>query len=148
MGSNREKKAMAVIMADLDHFKDINDTYGHQTGDAVLQETARRMLSSCRAYDFVGRYGGEEFLVVVPTSDLQAAVELAERLRQNVSAQPVDVRGRMIPVTLSLGVATVAPGSEQSVQMLHQADEALYAAKRPAGTGWKARSAPQPAARC
>ena len=146
--SNREKKAMAVIMADLDHFKDINDTYGHQTGDAVLQETARRMLSSCRAYDFVGRYGGEEFLVVVPTSDLQAAVELAERLRQNVSAQPVDVRGRTIPVTLSLGVATVAPGSEQSVQMLHQADEALYAAKRAGRNRVESALSTEPAARC
>ena len=65
--SNREKKPMAVIMADLDHFKEINDTYGHQAGDCVLQETTRRMASSCRAYDFVGRYGGEEFLVVVPS---------------------------------------------------------------------------------
>ena len=128
--SNREKHPMSVIMADLDHFKDINDTYGHQAGDAVLQEMAQRMLSSFRAYDFVGRYGGEEFLVVVPSAELAMAVELAERLRQHISAQPVNFGGTMIPVTVSLGVATTTADSNQPVQLLHQADEALYAAKR------------------
>jgi diguanylate cyclase (GGDEF)-like protein len=121
---------MAVIMADLDHFKDVNDTYGHQAGDTVLQETARRMVSSCRAYDFVGRYGGEEFLVVVPTTELEAAAELAERLRQSVSAQPINVAGAAISATLSLGVAVLASGSDQSACLLRQADEALYAAKK------------------
>jgi diguanylate cyclase (GGDEF)-like protein len=129
--SNREKHPMAVIMADLDHFKDINDTYGHQAGDAVLQEIARRMLSSFRAYDFVGRYGGEEFLIVVPSSELPVAVELAERLRQNASAQPANVGGVTIPVSLSLGVAASTAGSSsQATQLLHSADEALYAAKK------------------
>ena len=128
--SNRERHPMAVIMADIDHFKDINDTYGHPVGDAVLQETARRMLASFRVYDFVGRYGGEEFLVVVPSSELPMAVELAERLRQQISTQPVNVGGTMIHVTLSLGVAASGAGANQSVQLLHHADEALYAAKR------------------
>ena len=124
--SYREKHSTAVIMADLDHFKDINDTYGHQAGDSVLQETARRMLASVRSYDFVGRYGGEEFLVVVPSSELAMAVELAERLRQSISADPVNVSGTMIPITLSLGVATSSPERNQPEQLLHYADDALY----------------------
>src|SRR3954471_11959364 len=128
--SNREKKPLAVIMADLDHFKDINDTYGHQAGDDVLQETARRMLSSLRAYDCVGRYGGEEFLIVAPGSDLKGAAELAERLRHNVSAKPVLVSDVNIPITLSLGMAISTTHLNQSDQLLRQADEALYVAKR------------------
>ena len=127
--SNREQKPVAVIMADLDHFKNINDTHGHQAGDAVLRETARRMLASLRAYDSVGRYGGEEFFVVVPGSDLDAAVELAERLRQDVSAEPVCVAGAMISTTLSLGLAVSTAGLDRADPLLHQADEALYAAK-------------------
>ena len=127
--SNRENKPVAVIMADLDYFKNINDTHGHQAGDAVLQETARRMLTSLRAYDAVGRYGGEEFLLVIPGSDLDAAVELAERLRQGISTQPVCVAGAMISTTLSLGLAVSTGNLDRSEQLLHQADEALYAAK-------------------
>jgi diguanylate cyclase (GGDEF)-like protein len=128
--SNREKRPMAVIMADVDHFKQTNDTHGHQAGDAVLQEVGRRMLSSFRSYDFVGRYGGEEFLVVVPNAELPLAVELAERLRQNVSVEPVNVGGAMIAVTLSLGVAASVAGSNHAPELLRCADEALYAAKR------------------
>ena len=128
--ANRENRPVAVMMADLDYFKFINDTHGHQAGDAVLQETARRMLASLRAYDSVGRYGGEEFLVVVPGSDLPAAAELAERLRQSVSAQPVCVAGAMISTTLSLGLAVSTGKLDRPEQLLHQADEALYAAKR------------------
>jgi len=128
--SAREKKPLAVIMADLDHFKDINDTHGHQAGDVALRETARRMSASLRAYDSVGRYGGEEFLVVVPGSGLDAAFELAERLRQGVSAEPVSVAGEMIPITVSLGLAVSTAEICRPDQLLHQADEALYAAKR------------------
>ena len=128
--SNREKKPLAVIMADLDHFKEINDTHGHQAGDIVLRETARRMSASLRAYESVGRYGGEEFLVVVPGSDLDAAVELAERLRQGVSAEAVCVAGATISTTVSLGLAVSTADVSRPDQLLHQADEALYAAKR------------------
>jgi diguanylate cyclase (GGDEF)-like protein len=88
------------------------------------------MLASFRAYDFVGRYGGEEFLVVVPTSEPHTAIELAERLRQSIAAQPVDVGGVKISVTLSLGVAATNADNSDPVQLLHQADEALYAAKK------------------
>jgi two-component system, cell cycle response regulator len=125
----REKKPVGVILADVDHFKLINDTYGHQAGDAVLQEIARRMSASLRAYDSVGRYGGEEFLVVVPGSDLAAAAELAERLRQGIAAQPVSTDSAMIPVTVSLGVAVSADQPGGLEDLLRRADEALYAAK-------------------
>jgi diguanylate cyclase (GGDEF)-like protein len=128
--SIREKKPIAVIMADLDHFKDINDTHGHQAGDVVLRETARRMSASLRAYDSVGRYGGEEFLMVVPGSGLDAALELAERLRQGVSAEPVCVDAAMISTTVSLGLAVSTAENCRPDQLLYQADEALYAAKR------------------
>jgi two-component system cell cycle response regulator len=144
--SNREKHPMAVIMADIDHFKDINDTYGHQAGDAVLRETARRILSSFRAYDFVGRYGGEEFLIVVPSSELAMAVELAERLRQNIAAQPVDFDQATIPVTMSLGVAVSAVGERnQPAELLRHADEALYAAKRGGRNRVESADSAQPA---
>jgi two-component system cell cycle response regulator len=125
----REKKPVGVILADVDHFKLINDTYGHQAGDAVLQEIARRMSASLRAYDSVGRYGGEEFLVVVPGSDLAAAAELAERLRQGIAAQPVSTDSAMIPVTVSLGVAVSVDQPGGLEDLLRRADEALYAAK-------------------
>jgi len=124
----REKKPVGIIMADIDHFKSINDTYGHQAGDAVLQETARRMLSSLRAYDSVGRYG-EEFLIVVPGSDLAPAAELAERLRQGVSGQPVSVEGGVVSITMSLGVAVSGDACSRLERLLHDADDALYAAK-------------------
>jgi diguanylate cyclase (GGDEF)-like protein len=127
--SHREKKPIAVIMADLDHFKQINDTHGHQVGDAVLQETARRMSASLRAYDSVGRYGGEEFLVVVPGSDLDAAAELAERLRHGVAAEPICVAGAAISPTISLGLAVSTAATCRPEDLLHEADEALYAAK-------------------
>ncbi len=147
--SIRENTPLAVIMVDLDHFKGINDTHGHQAGDAVLKETARRMLSSLRAYDSVGRYGGEEFLVVIPGSDMDAAVELAERLRLGVSAQPVSVDGTMISATLSLGLAVSTGEITRPEQLLQRADEALYGAKAAGrnrvGTGLRQRITPPPA---
>jgi diguanylate cyclase (GGDEF)-like protein len=127
--SDREDNPVAVIMADIDHFKEINDTHGHLAGDAVLQETARRMLASVRAYDSIGRYGGEEFLIVVPGCDLPAAAEQAERLRRSVCALPVEVAGAAIRVTLSLGVAVKKSEPKKPEELLREADEALYAAK-------------------
>jgi two-component system, cell cycle response regulator len=145
--SHRENKPVAVIMADLDHFKEVNDTHGHHAGDAVLQEAARRMLASLRVYDSVGRYGGEEFLLVVPGSGLDAAVELAERVRQRVAAEPVCVAGVMISTTLSLGLAVSTGETNRSERLLQQADEALYGAKNAGrnrvGTGLRERPTPQ-----
>jgi two-component system cell cycle response regulator len=127
--SVREKNPVAAIMTDLDHFKDVNDTYGHLAGDAVLREAARRLSASVRAYDSVGRYGGEEFLVIAPSCDAAGGADLAERLRQSICGAPIDASGHAIVVTMSFGVAATCD-IKQVNQLLCLADEALYAAKK------------------
>jgi diguanylate cyclase (GGDEF)-like protein len=124
----RESRPVGVILADLDHFKQINDTLGHLAGDAVLRQAAQRMLAVLRPYDSVGRYGGEEFLVVLPGCDAIATLGLAERLRQSIAAEPMLVERGPISVTLSVGVAA-APAGAPPGQLLRAADEALYHAK-------------------
>lgn len=125
----RTKNELAVIMADIDHFKSVNDEHGHLAGDTVLREVAKGMSGSVRAYDAVGRYGGEEFLIVVPGCNLTEASQLAERLRNNVRNVAVQAPGVSIPITLSFGVADVSV-CHNSVDLLRSADEALYAAKK------------------
>lgn len=125
----RKKESVAVIMADLDHFKQINDTYGHQAGDAVLREAASRMQSALREYDAIGRYGGEEFLVVSAQCGTAEAVVLAERLRECIVAHPIAFADQSIPITLSLGVAAATGDAARADELLRIADEALYAAK-------------------
>ncbi len=126
--SDRQKVPVGVIMADVDRFKFINDTYGHLTGDAVLREAARRMGSSIRSYDSIGRYGGEEFLVVTPGCDT-TALSQAERLRDCISREPIDVPEGTLFVTLSVGVAANCQ-AKQADQLVRAADAALYRAKR------------------
>jgi two-component system cell cycle response regulator len=129
--AQREGQPLAVVLADLDHFKRINDTFGHLAGDGVLRHTARRMLGSLRPYDVVGRYGGEEFLIILPGCGSAAALGLAERLRRCVGADPVEAEGADVSVTLSLGVAvTDGQANPDAVELLRAADMALYAAKR------------------
>jgi diguanylate cyclase (GGDEF)-like protein len=127
--SRRSGDPVAIIMADIDHFKRINDTYGHMAGDAVLREIARKMQGSVRAYDSIGRYGGEEIIVVAPGCDLSVAVQQAERLRVSVSSDPISVGDAAIPITMSLGVAATACDGTESGPLLLAADQALYAAK-------------------
>lgn len=128
--AQREGTPLGLIMADLDHFKGVNDTYGHLAGDAVLLEAARRMLSSVRPYDSIGRYGGEEFLVVLPGCDALDAVNHAERLRACISAEPIQTPQESIPVTLSLGVAAAEETIEADLDsLLRTVDAALYRAK-------------------
>ena len=127
--SARAGTPVAVIMTDLDHFKNVNDTYGHLAGDAVLREAARRMSASLRAYDSVGRYGGEEFLIVAPGCSAAEGAELAERLRKCVCGGPIDASGDTIFATMSFGVAATCDVKEVN-QLLRVADEALYAAKK------------------
>jgi diguanylate cyclase (GGDEF)-like protein len=126
--SAREGTRAGVIMADLDHFKQVNDTYGHAVGDAVLRESARRMLSSIRAYDSIGRYGGEEFLIIAPGCGVNEATLQAERLRASVSAAAIDAAGSPVLMTMSVGVAAGSDG-KQADDLLRAADEALYQAK-------------------
>jgi two-component system cell cycle response regulator len=127
----REGGSFGVIMLDIDHFKYVNDTYGHLSGDAVLKEAARRMVSCIRPYDTVGRYGGEEFLVVVPSTEESGALALAERIRRAIGAQPVTADAGLVNITMSCGVAV--SGADMPLApdaLLRSADEALYRAKQ------------------
>lgn len=128
----RSGEGLGVIMADVDHFKKINDSYGHVVGDAVLAEVARRVTGSVRGYDSVGRYGGEEFLIIVPGCDPQGLVVNAERLRCVIAESPIDSASGPIPVTLSVGVVSVGVGNSEAVEhiaLVQAADSALYRAK-------------------
>jgi len=128
---NREKKPCGLIMADVDHFKQINDSYGHPAGDEVLKEIACRLKRGIRPYDILGRYGGEEFLIIAPGCDTATTMKRAELLRTEISISPVRTSEGNFPVTLSLGAIAVSPGSDKSAKaVLRLADEALYRAKR------------------
>lgn len=126
----RGNDCMSIVMVDIDRFKQINDTFGHMAGDAVLREVSERMRNSIRAYDSVGRYGGEEFLVLVKNCDRDNSVGQAERLRALVREKPVVFDGRDVSVTVSLGIACSVEIEEPTPQMLIRlADNALYQAK-------------------
>lgn len=131
--SVRTGDPLGVIMADVDHFKKVNDTRGHLVGDAVLQEVARRLLDSVRSYDYVGRYGGEEFLAVLAECEPAALVATAERMRLSIAARPIAAGETGISVTMSLGLASLPPGRcgpLDLTNLLHAADTALYSAKK------------------
>ena len=129
--ARREHTPLSIIMVDFDHFKRVNDTYGHLAGDAVLREIARRMSEQVRPYDAVGRYGGEEFLLVLPNCAHDEAVEVAERLRLRAVSEPVVFEGTSITVAISLGLACQARIlSDAPEPLIAAADAALYEAKR------------------
>jgi len=128
--SGREKSFTVVLMADLDHFKKVNDMYGHLVGDDVLREVARRLLVSVRPYDLVGRFGGEEFLVVLNNCDADSAMDRAEELRQAIAAAPITAASNSISVTMSFGVIASQYWNPASPdEFVRRADAALYAAK-------------------
>ena len=127
--TKREKACLAVVMVDIDHFKRINDTWGHATGDAVLCDLGRRMQQALRVSDAIGRYGGEEFLMVLPRADLAGGSEVAERVRRAVEAKPVAEGGHEHQVTVSLGVASSATSGFDPAVLIRAADRALYRAK-------------------
>jgi two-component system cell cycle response regulator len=126
--SSREETSISVGMADLDHFKRVNDTYGHAAGDAVLRETAARMVAKLRPYDLIGRYGGEEFIFVFPQCDAAKAGAIAERLRVFISDEPVTFGSRGLIVTASIGIAS-SLGSRNADLLIREADTALFRAK-------------------
>jgi two-component system, cell cycle response regulator len=126
---HRDRRSVGVILLDVDHFKKINDTHGHFAGDAVLRETAARLRGNMRPYDQVGRYGGEEFLVVLPNCELEQATHQAERMRAKLQSSTMMVDGTELRVSASFGV-TVSDGSERNPDtFVRVADEALYRAK-------------------
>jgi two-component system cell cycle response regulator len=127
--AHRERGPLAVIMADIDHFKCINDAHGHEAGDEVLRQTAKSMRSALRDYDGVGRYGGEEFLFLLPRCDATVAGQVAERVRAAVAAAPVCVGDVPLTVTASLGVACTRSSGDEPNALIRAADEALYRAK-------------------
>jgi diguanylate cyclase (GGDEF)-like protein len=114
---------------DLDHFKRVNDTFGHATGDRVLRSFADLVRSNVRRYDVFVRRGGEEFVLIMPTADMEEARSVAERIRCSVEASPVPVDGHEVRYTVSIGIASWTPG-EDAETLERRADEALYGAKR------------------
>jgi two-component system cell cycle response regulator len=128
--ARRGHTAVGVMMADIDSFKSINDSYGHSAGDLVLSEAARRIRTALRPYDSVGRVGGEEFLVLLPDCDAAIAYAVAERVRTNISCEPFYVEGASLTVTVSIGITVnrQAPEADGAV-LMRRADQALYRAK-------------------
>jgi diguanylate cyclase (GGDEF)-like protein len=135
----RERQPYAALMLDLDRFKRVNDQHGHQAGDAVLRQFAQRVVQRLRKYDLLGRYGGEEFLVLLPGTDLSGARTVAEDIRHAIEQEPFAFGRERIPVTVSIGVQACSPAGPQAPAfgeaaqvepMIAAADRALYAAKR------------------
>ena len=134
--SRRTNGSLGVIMADVDFFKQVNDDRGHLVGDAVLREVSRRFETTLRSYDSVGRYGGEEFLIIVPGCDALNLVVTAERLRSRIADQPIETSAGPVPVTVSLGLVSAQSNESRLIDpeaLLHAADAALYNAKNPVG---------------
>jgi diguanylate cyclase (GGDEF)-like protein len=136
--ATRLGKDLSCIIADIDHFKIVNDLYGHQTGDTVLKEVAHRIGQSIRVYDILGRYGGEEFLIILPDTNIEQAWHFAERTRMQVGESPI----RDNSITISLGVTCLQVSDQSIDNMIKRADDLLYKAKK---TGrdrveWKGQS--------
>lgn len=125
---NRDGQQLSLVIFDVDHFKRLNDTYGHPAGNAVLQELSRRVRAVARKMDIPCRYGGEEFAVILPRCDLDGAVRFAERARSEIADTPVFVDGEYLALTISSGCATLRSG-ECAESLAERADQALYAAK-------------------
>jgi diguanylate cyclase (GGDEF)-like protein len=120
-----------VILLDLDHFKVINDTYGHFAGDAVLREAARRMQNCIRPYDSMGRYGGEEFLVLIPGCNEKSIADKGESLRASLANEPLLLTETTFTLTASFGTTVALPEADNTTEsLIRRADEALYRAKR------------------
>jgi diguanylate cyclase (GGDEF)-like protein len=127
--ASEKNTSLAIVLADLDHFKRINDTYGHQIGDAVLRECARRFRLATRPTDYVGRYGGEELLLVLPGLAQDNSMDRLENLRATIAHELFDCEGIGLPVTCSFGVAWLDEHSRGIKPLIALADQALYAAK-------------------
>jgi diguanylate cyclase (GGDEF)-like protein len=127
----REASPLGIILADIDHFKNVNDSLGHLTGDAVLREVSRRLKSDLRNYDGAGRYGGEEFLLILPGCDLATTIRRAKEIGKTVSATGVTSPKGIVQVTVSMGVTSIGGDKNARVEdLINRADIALYRAKK------------------
>jgi diguanylate cyclase (GGDEF)-like protein len=126
----RTGAALSLVIIDIDHFKQVNDTFGHAFGDVVLKSVARDMRDSLRTYDLLGRIGGEEFLIASPGSTLDEAAALAERIREKIKGKTISDRNHAISITVSAGVTTLSGQDVKAGSMLARADHALYQAKQ------------------
>lgn len=126
--SEKKDNGLCLILADIDHFKLVNDTYGHLAGDEVLRQIANILSSAVRDFDTVCRFGGEEFIIVLRHTTSHVAIKVAERIRQSISENVIQYAGKDINVTISQGIVVAAPGSD-SMALLNKADMALYKAK-------------------
>lgn len=129
----REKETLGLVMMDLDHFKEFNDTYGHQAGDLVLKKTAEILNSEARSSDVIARYGGEEFVVILPGRDERSAYDITEGIRKRFEESTIEFEGRHLKITISGGVSVFNPAKERQIKknvLIKYADEALYRAKK------------------
>lgn len=124
----RLKNSCFVVMMDIDYFKKVNDTYGHTAGDKVLENVAQRMKHLTRPYDLIGRYGGEEFIMLISDLDKQALLNVVERIRLSISENPMEIEGNYINISASFGVADVTTLNDLDTG-IKLADSALYTAK-------------------
>lgn len=127
--AEERKQPLCVLMADLDFFKKVNDSYGHMAGDMVLRHTAERIQAAVRDFDIVGRFGGEEFTIILKNTDIGLAKVIAERIRNEIAAAPMHIKGTNISITISLGGAMMKQGETREA-LLDRADAALYEAKQ------------------
>jgi len=127
--AHRMNRPFCCMMLDLDRFKQINDNYGHPAGDKVLQEFATLCKRSVREMDMVGRYGGEELVIIMPETDLKTAVPVAERLRKSIADTPISIPGGEVCVTVSIGIAQKDENTLQLETLIARADQAMYIAK-------------------
>jgi diguanylate cyclase (GGDEF)-like protein len=127
--AREQQMPLSVAIVDLDHFKRINDTLGHQAGDEVLRVAARRLAASVRSTDAVGRYGGEEFLVILRNVHERIGLDRCEIIRANLSGQPIGFQGISVNVTGSIGLACTKAGAADEENLIASADSALYEAK-------------------
>jgi diguanylate cyclase (GGDEF)-like protein len=134
--ADRYKTPLSISMLDIDHFKQINDTYGHLVGDDALRALSKILQEHVRTPDIVGRYGGEEFLILLPNSSAQAASEQAMRLCKHIREHILELKGNIVPMTVSIGIAEYQIGSESWDKLLSRADSALYQAKNNGRDRW------------
>jgi diguanylate cyclase (GGDEF)-like protein len=127
--ARRYGNKLSVILTDIDFFKKVNDVHGHLAGDEVLRIVSQRLTEGLRDSDILGRYGGEEFLVVLPETDMKGAQVLAERLREAVMATPIDAEGEALTINISLGVTELRDNTAAYAQLIAESDLALYQSK-------------------